>query len=144
MTNQTPTGTVRAAVVQAAPVLFDTPRTLDKLAALTADAAGQRAELVVFPEAFVGGYPKGHDFGVTLGIRSPEGREDFRRLFESAIEVPGTATEFLGSIAKEQGVHLVVGVVEKEGGTLYCTALFFAPDGRLFGKHRKLMPTAME
>src|SRR5579871_4193091 len=65
-------GNVRAAVVQAAPVLFDTPRTLQKLADLAADAARERAELVVFPEAFVGGYLKGHDFGVTLGIRSPE------------------------------------------------------------------------
>ena len=71
MTNDPPTGTVRAAVVQAAPVPFDTPRTLGKLAALTADAARQRAELVVFPEAFVGGYPKGHDFGVSLSVRTP-------------------------------------------------------------------------
>ena len=79
---------MRAAVVQAAPVLFDTLKSLQKLADLAADAVRQRAELVVFPEAFVGGYPKGHDFGVTVGIRSLEGREDFRRLFESAIEVP--------------------------------------------------------
>jgi nitrilase len=72
---------VRAAVIQAAPVLFDTPRSLQKLAVLSASAAKQGAELVVFPEAFIGGYPKGHDFGVTLGVRSPEGREEFRRLF---------------------------------------------------------------
>ena len=64
---------VRAAVVQAAPVLFDTPKSLQRLADLAADAAKQGAELVVFPEAFIGGYPKGHDFGVSLGIRSPEG-----------------------------------------------------------------------
>ena len=64
---------VRAAVVQAAPVLFDTPRSLQKLADLTADAARQRAELVVFPEAFVGGYPKGHDFGVSVGFAIPRG-----------------------------------------------------------------------
>ena len=72
-------GTVRVAVVQAAPVLFDTPRSLQKLADLAADAARKGAELVVFPEAFVGGYPKGHDFGVSLGIRTPEGRDEFRR-----------------------------------------------------------------
>jgi nitrilase len=107
-------GNVRAAVVQAAPVLFDTPKSLQKLADLAADAVRQRAELVVFPEAFIGGYPKGHDFGVTLGVRSPEGREDFRRLFESAIDVPGPATEFIGSVAKDHAIH------------------------------RKLMPTAME
>jgi nitrilase len=135
---------VRAAVVQAAPVLFDTAKSLQKLADLAADAVRQRAELVVFPEAFVGGYPKGHDFGVTLGVRSAEGREDFRRLFESAIEVPGSATEFIGSVAKDHTVHLVVGVIERDGGTLYCTALIYGPDGQMLGKHRKLMPTAME
>lgn len=137
-------GTVRAAVVQAAPALFDTPRTLQKLADLTRDAARQRAELVVFPEAFVGGYPKGHDFGVSVGVRTPEGRDNFRRYFESAVEVPGPATEFLGSVARGHAVHLVVGVIERDGGTLYCSALIFGQDGSLLGKHRKLMPTAME
>ncbi len=135
---------VRAAVVQAAPVLFDTPKSLQILADLSADAAKQGAELVVFPEAFIGGYPKGHDFGVSLGMRTPEGREEFRRLFESAIEVPGPATEFIGSVANDHSLHLVVGVIEREGGTLYCTALIFGPDGQMLGKHRKLMPTALE
>lgn len=116
-------GIVRAAVIQAAPILFDTAKTLQKLADLSADATKQGAELVVFPEALIGGYPKGHDFGVSVGIRSPEGREEFRRLFESAIDVPGPATEFIGSVAKDHAIHLVVGVVEREGGTLYCTAL---------------------
>lgn len=137
-------GNVRAAVVQAAPVPFDTPKSLHRLAEHSADAAGRGAELVVFPEAFIGGYPKGHDFGVSLGMRSPEGREEFRRLFENAIEVPGTATGFIGSVAKDHAIHLVVGVIERDGGTLYCTALTFGPDGQLLGKHRKLMPTAME
>jgi nitrilase len=136
--------TVTAALVQAAPVLFDTPRTLDKLAALTSDAARQGADLVVFPEAFVGGYPKGLDFGARVGLRLPEGREEFRRYFERAIEVPGPATQALGAAARDGELHLVVGVIEREGGTLYCTALSFGPDGRLIAKHRKLMPTAME
>jgi nitrilase len=138
------TSKVRVAVIQAAPVMFDTQRSLQKLADLAADAAKQRAELVVFPEAFIAGYPKGHDFGVSVGIRSPEGREQFRRLFESAIEVPGPATEFIGNIAKDHGIHLVVGVIERDGGTLYCTAVIFGADGQMLGKHRKLMPTAME
>jgi nitrilase len=124
--------------------LFDTPNSLKKLADLTADAAHKRAELVVFPEAFIGGYYKGHDFGVSIGMRSPEGRDDFRRLFENSIDVPGTATEFIGSVARDHAVHLVVGVIERDGGTLYCTALIFGPEGTLLGKHRKLMPTAME
>src|SRR5881227_3321348 len=103
--------TVRAAVVQAAPVLFDTPESLQKLADFVADAARRGAELVVFPEAFIGGYPKGHDFGVRVGSRTPEGRDEFRRLFESAIDVPGPATEQIGAVARDHAVHAVVGVV---------------------------------
>jgi nitrilase len=135
---------VHAAVVQAGAELFDTARSLQKLADFTTDAARMRANLVVFPEAIIGGYPKGHDFGVSVGIRTPEGRGAFRSMFESAVEVPGPATQFIGTVARDHAVHLVVGVVERAGGTLYCSALIFGPDGSLLGKHRKLMPTAME
>src|SRR5438477_3704282 len=133
-----------AAVIQAAPIMFEVPRTLAKLRDLTADAARGGARLVVFPEAFVSAYPKGLGFGARLGMRSPEGREEFRRYFDSAIDVPGPATAALGSAARAAGLFLVVGVIERGGGTLYCTALFFGPDGALLGKHRKLMPTALE
>jgi nitrilase len=135
---------VRVAVVQAGSVLFDTARSLQKLSDFASDAARQGAQLAVFPEAFIGGYPKGNDFGVTLGIRTLEGREEFRHLFESAIEIPGPATEVICSLAKDLGIHLVVGVIERDGGTLYCTALIVGPEGQILGRHRKLMPTAME
>jgi nitrilase len=135
---------LRAAVVQAAPVVFDVHRTLTKLRDLTSDAARGGARLAAFPEAFVSAYPRGLGFGARLGMRSPEGREEFRRYFDSAIDVPGPATEAIGTAAHDAGLFLVVGVVERDGGTLYCTALFFGPDGRLLGKHRKLMPTALE
>ena len=134
----------RAAVVQAAPVAFDCEGTLERAARLVAEATAAGAQLVVFPEAFVSGYPKGADFGARVGSRTPEGREWFRRYHASAIDVPGPATERLGEIARERGVFLVIGVIERAGGTLYCTALFIDPDGTLLGKHRKLMPTAME
>jgi nitrilase len=136
--------TLRAAVVQAAPVVFDVSRSLAKLRDLAADAARAGARLAVFPEAFVSAYPKGLGFGARMGMRSPEGREEFRRYFESAIAVPGPATEAIGAAARESRLFLVVGVIERDGGTLYCTALFFGPDGGLLGKHRKLMPTALE
>ena len=136
--------TVRAAVVQAAPVVFDRARTLEKLGDLAADAARAGAEIAVFPEAFVSGYPKGLDFGARIGLRTPEGREDFRRYFESAVDVPGPDCEALGAAAHANNLHLVVGVIERDLGTLYCTTLTFGPDGALLGKHRKLMPTAME
>src|SRR5260221_1595313 len=135
---------VRAAVVQAAPVAFDRERTLEKVAALTVDAAAQGAQLVVFPEAFVSAYPRGLNFGAVVGDRTRAGREEFRRYWESAVDIPGPAVEILAGIAAQCDVHLVIGVIERDGGTLYCTVLFFAPDGRYLGKHRKLMPTASE
>jgi nitrilase len=135
---------VRAAVVQAAPVAFDRERTLEKVACLTAEAAGQGARLVVFPEAFISAYPRGLSFGAVVGHRTAEGREQYRRYWESAVDVPGPAAEALASIAERSGVYLVIGVIERDGGTLYCTVLFFAPNGSYLGKHRKLMPTASE
>src|SRR5258708_28295871 len=135
---------IRAAVVQAAPVAFDRARTLDKLGRLVAQAARDGAERAVFPEAFVSAYPKGMDFGAVVGRRTHEGREHFRRYFESAIEVPGPDVDRMAKMARDHRLHLLVGVIEREGGTLYCTVLFFAGDGTFLGKHRKLMPTAAE
>jgi predicted amidohydrolase len=133
-----------AAVVQAGSALFDTTRSLHKVEKYCAEASKAGAAVVVFPEAFIGGYPKGINFGVHVGSRSPEGREEFRRYFNGAIEVPGTETAVLGEIAAQYQVQLVIGVIERALSTLYCTVLFFAPDRRLQAKHRKLMPTAGE
>jgi len=131
-------------VVQAASVGFDRERTLAKLEDLAADAARMGARLAVFPEAFVGGYPRGVTFGTVFGDRSPEGRDVFRRYWESAMDVPGPDVDRLAEVARSTGLHLVVGVVEREGGTLYCTVLFLSPTAGCLGKHRKLMPTAAE
>lgn len=135
---------VKVAVVQAAPVAFDRDATLEKVRSLAAEAAGQDARLVLFPEAFVSAYPRGLDFGATVGDRSAHGREDFRRYWESSVDVPGPAVDSLGRIARENRIHLVIGVIERDQGTLYCTVLFFAPDGAFLGKHRKIMPTGSE
>ena len=135
---------VRSAVVQDSPIVFDREATLKKVGYLVKQAADRGAALVVMPEAFVSGYPVGLDFGARVGLRQPKGREDFRRYYESAVDVPGPACEVLGRVAKEGRVFLVIGVIERDGGTLYCTVLFFSPDGTMMGKHRKLMPTAME
>jgi nitrilase len=138
------TAPVRAAVVQAAAVAFDREATLEKEEGLVAEAAGRGARLVVFPEAFVSGYPRGITFGTVVGQRTEEGRDHFRRYWESAVDVRGPATDRLGAMAREHGIHLVMGIIERDGGTLYCTILFFDPAGELMGKHRKLMPTAAE
>ena len=136
--------TVRAAVVQAAAVAFDRDRTIERVDEFTRKAAADGAQLVVFPEAFVSGYPKLASFGTVVGERSPEGREWFRRYHESSIEIPSPALDRLGAIARSNRVHLVIGVIERSAGTLYCTVLFIGPAGDLLGKHRKLVPTAME
>jgi len=134
----------KVAVVQASSVVFDRERTLQKVRLLACEAARKGAQLVVFPEAFVSGYPRGLDFGAVVGSRSEQGREDFRRYWESSVDVPGPAVDELARAASENGIYLVIGVVERDGGTLYCSALFFGPDGVFLGKHRKIMPTGSE
>jgi len=135
---------VRVAVIQAGSVAFDTDATLVRVERLVADAASAGAVLAVLPEALIGGYPKGADFGATVGRRTPEGRAWFARYRDAAIEVPGPSTDRLGELARAHAMHLVVGVIERDGGTLYCTAVFLGRDGALLGKHRKVMPTAVE
>ena len=135
---------VRSAVIQDSPLVFDREATIEKVRNLVQQAAGQGAQLIVMPEGFVSAYPTGLDFGARVGLRHPKGRDDFRRYYESALDVPSSACDALGETAREAGVFLVIGVIEREGGTLYCTVLFFSPEGRMMGKHRKLMPTAME
>lgn len=138
----------QAASVQTGSVLFDTPATLTKFSDLLLTAthkfSSNDPRLVVFPEAFIGGYPKGHHFGAPVGSRSPEGRDWFRRYFEAAITVPGPETQQIAALAKDLCTDIIVGVIEKEGGTLYCSALCFSSAGQLVGKRRKLMPTAAE
>ncbi len=133
-----------AAVAQTASVAFDAERSVDKVAEYVGKAASSGAKLIVFPEAFVGGYPKGLDFGARVGSRSAAGRDYFRTYYEGAIEIPGKHTVRLGEIAAAHSAYLVVGVIERDGGTLYCTVLFFDTNGSFLGKHRKLMPTAAE
>ena len=139
------TGTDRfiVAVAQAAPARTSSAA-IESVARFAAQAARANARLLLMPEAFVGGYPRGSDFGAVVGSRTDAGREHYRAYHEQAIDVPGPACAQLGEIAREHAMYLVVGVIERDGGTLYCTVVFFAPDGTLMGKHRKLMPTASE
>jgi nitrilase len=135
---------VRSGVAQIGAVPFDVQATIAKTEQWIAKAGAAGCQIVVFPEALVAGYPKGSDFDIVIGRRTDRGREEFRRYFEASISVPGPETERLGQAAALAGTYVVIGVMERELGTLYCTALFFGPDGALLGKHRKLMPTAGE
>lgn len=140
--------TVKVAVVQAAPVLFDRDATVAKACRLTGEAAALGARLILFPEAFVPAYPRGLSFGSVVGNRSSKGRQTWQTYWENAVDVPGPATEVLGAAARKANAYLAIGVVERDSdtsrGTLYCTLLYFGHDGRLLGKHRKLKPTAAE
>ena len=136
------TSVIAALQIGSAPA--GTAATLDRLLGFEPAIRDCGAALVVLPEALLGGYPKGADFGTRLGYRLPEGRESFRQYFEQAIEVPGPETAELAALAGRTGASLVVGVIERGGSTLYCTALFFDPVEGLVARHRKLMPTASE
>jgi len=118
--------------------------TLEQILSFGESIRTSGASLVVLPEALLGGYPKGEVFGTYLGYRIPQGREAFAHYFDNAIDVPGPETGELAELARRAGAHLVIGVIERAGSTLFCTALFFSPEGGLIAKHRKLMPTGTE
>src|SRR5690625_157471 len=138
----------KVAVVQAGSEVMDKEKGVQKTIRLIKEAAQQDAKIIVFPEAFIPAYPRGMSFGAVVGSRSDEGRKDFLAYWKNAIHVPGAETEIIKKAAKEAGAYVVIGVIEKDSessqGTLYCTALFFSPDGGLLGKHRKLKPTGSE
>ncbi|MGF1671877.1 MAG: carbon-nitrogen hydrolase family protein [Balneolaceae bacterium] len=135
----------KAAVIQDAPVLFDLEKTLEKVEGLAMEAAKSDPDIILFPEAFIPAYPRGISFGTVVGDRTQQGRETWLRYWKNSLEIPGDATGRLGGIAKKAGALLAIGVVEKgKTGSLYCTLLYFAPNGSLIGKHRKLKPTAAE
>jgi nitrilase len=139
---------VKVAAVQAAPLFFDREGSVEKVIRMTKEAAEEGAELVLFPEAYVGGYPWGLAFGTAVGGRSPAGRRTWERYLAAAMDVPGPDTDRLAEAAREAGVYLAVGVTERDStysrGTIFCTLLYFGPEGTFLGKHRKLKPTAAE
>lgn len=136
-------GTARLAALQIGS-RATTAETLDALLARRGELIDARPDLLVLPEALLGGYPKGQDFGVRLGYRTPAGRDAFRRYWEQAVELDGPEVAALGELAASIGTTMVAGVIMREGATLQCTALHFTPDGQLAGHRRKLMPTAAE
>ncbi len=139
---------VKTAVIQAAPILFRRDASVEKACRLTAEAAAQGAQIILFPEAFIPAYPRGLSFGTVVGSRSANGRLTWQRYWANAVDIPGPATQALGEAARATNAYLSIGVIERDNqfsrGTLYCTLLYFGPDGRLLGKHRKLKPTAAE
>jgi len=135
---------IKVAAAQIGSILFDAPRTLSKVEQSCRQAARAGIRLLVFPEALLGGYPKGVDFGAKVGSRSDAGRNLFRRYWDAAILCPGPETEQIAAWCDELNLHIVIGAIERDQGTLYCSTLIFVPGSGLVAKHRKLMPTASE
>ena len=136
----------RLALVQAAPVMFDKAASLKKALLWIEKSAAQGAELVVFPELFLPGYPFGMTFGFKVGSRDENGRKDWKLYYDNSVVCPGPETDALGAAAKKHGIYLSIGVSERDDttGTLYNTNIMFTPDGALASVHRKLKPTGAE
>jgi nitrilase len=135
-------GPLTAACVQVEPVLFERTRTIDRIAEVAAEAAGNGAQLILFPEAFIPAYPSNR--WVQFLSAGGDGKPVYAKLARESLEVPGPDTERLGAIAREHGLWLAVGANELARGTIYNALLVFGPDGSLALHHRKLMPTNHE
>ncbi|WP_302158338.1 carbon-nitrogen hydrolase family protein [uncultured Acidaminococcus sp.] len=136
---------LRAAIVQAAPVLFDKKATLEKVVRQIQEATANGAELIVFPESLVPCYPYGLTFGFTVGSRKEEGRKDWKVYYDNAVLVPDD-TVSLAAAAKKARAWVSIGVTERDpvNCSLYCTNLVFSPEGKLASVHRKIKPTGSE
>lgn len=134
--------TFRIAAVQAAPVLFDKAASTEKAVGLIAEAGRRGADLAVFGEAWLPGYP----FWVDAAVQALT-FEASAVYLENSVVIGGPETAALCDAAREAGTDVVIGVAEKDPdteGTAYCTALMIGREGRVLGRHRKLKPTHAE
>ena len=137
--------TCKLALVQASPVMFDKDKCVEKIIALIGEAAAKGAELIVFPELFIPGYPYGMTYGFTVGSRSRAGREDWKTYYDNSILADGAEMQSIVDCAKEHSVYVSVGYSERDAvtATLYNSNIMIAPDGQTMN-HRKLKPTGSE
>ena len=139
---------VKVAVLQASSWLFDRSACVEKACRLVADAGSQGAKLILFPESFIPAYPRGFTFGTVVGNRSGAGRKMWEAYWRNSVEIPSEASDAIGEAARRAQAYVAIGIIERDNessqGTLYDTLVYFGPDGKVLGKHRKLKPTAME
>lgn len=137
--------TCRVALVQAEPVLFDKEACLRKALRAIEEAASERAELIVFPELFIPGYPIGMNFGFSMGKRTSAGRVDWKRYYDASVLADGPEFARLAEAAKAAKAYVSIGFSERDAvsGTLYNSNAIFSPEGSR-SVHRKLKPTGSE
>lgn len=137
---------VKIAVIQESPVFFNRDACLQKVASLCKTYSDQGCQLLVFPESFIPGYPRGFTFGATIGDRTEAGRALYDQYHQNSISLEGPDLEFLEKTARDNGIYLVLGVTEKEAahGSLFCSMLYISPTSGLLGVHRKIKPTGTE
>jgi len=137
---------VKVAVVQDSPVFFDLEKTIDKIENITKKYAQQGCELIVFPESFIPGYPRGFTFGAIVGSRTDEGRQHYTDYYNSSIDLESDHLKRLEKLATAENIYLVIGVTEKQNanGSLFCSMLYISPIKGLLGVHRKIKPTGSE
>lgn len=138
--------TCRIALVQMAPVMFDKAQSTQKAVEFIDQAAKEKAQLIVFPELAIPGYPYGMTFGFTVGARNADGRKDWKLYYDNSVLVPGEETRLIGEAAARAGAYVSIGLSERDphSATLYNSNLFFGPDGKLLSVHRKIKPTGAE
>jgi len=136
----------KVCLIQDSPVFFDKTKTLEKVEALTKKYAKEGCQLIVFPESYVPGYPRGFDFGATIGSRTAEGRALYNEYHKNSFDTESDDLKKMEQLTKEQNVYLILGITEKDGtsGSLYCSMLYISPKDGLLGVHRKIKPTGTE
>jgi nitrilase len=137
---------ISVCLIQDSPVFFDKEKTIKKVEELVIKYAGEGSKLIVFPESFIPGYPRGFSFGATVGNRTDEGRKMYSEYYKNSFDINSEDLRMLEDLSKSQNVYLVIGVTEKENssGSLYCSMLYISPKAGLLGVHRKIKPTGSE
>jgi len=137
---------VKVCLIQDSPVFFDKEKTLIKVEDLVKTYAKQGCDLIVFPESFIPGYPRGFSFGAVIGSRTDEGRKLYTDYYNNSIDLKSADLKRLEVLAAEEAVYLVMGITEKEevNGSLYCSMIYISPEKGLMATHRKIKPTGTE
>ncbi|MFT4537488.1 MAG: nitrilase [Saprospiraceae bacterium] len=135
---------LKVALIQDYPIFFDKDATISKMERIVEE--NKDSNLIVFPESFIPGYPRGFSFGAVIGSRSDEGRALYAKYHENSIRVDGEEMQRLIDISKSNNTYVVFGFTEKkkENGSLYCSMAYISPTDALLGVHRKIKPTGTE